>query len=68
MKALTKYLKKGADFSFHAQDEVGQAARSRLIHAALEKCVLNVPDWQAAASSWASGRPFEIYIDASDEA
>eukprot|EP00969_Alexandrium_andersonii_P279445 12352026-Alexandrium_andersonii.AAC.1 len=34
----------------------------------IEKVVLTTPDWAAAARPWESGRPFEMYVDASDEA
>ena len=63
---LKKYLKKGADFNMFKDDKDAQAAREWLIHQTVEHCVLVVPDWDAASKPWISGRPFEVYIDASD--
>ena len=63
---LRKYLKKGADFSRYAEDVAAKEARVWLVNAVLEHCVLVVPDWKAAARPWATGRPFELYLDASD--
>ena len=65
---LKKYLKKGADFGMFADDKEAQRARAWLCECALDKCVLVNPDWGAAAKPWMSGRPFEVYIDASDMA
>ena len=47
----------------YKNDKEAQAAREWLIQQTLEHCVLVVPDWDAAAKPWVSGRPFEVYID-----
>ena len=63
---LRKYLKKGANFAEYATDWAAQNARKRLIEVVLDKCVLIQPDWKAAADPFKSGRPLEIFEDASD--
>ena len=66
-KPLRAYLKKEADFKTYGTDQTAQAARAWLIEVTLESCVLVVPDWEAAAKPWQSGRPFEAFLDAADE-
>ena len=39
-----------------------------LIDNTLDRVVLTAPDFKAAGEPWNSGRPFEAYLDASDEA
>ena len=67
VKPLRAYAKSGADFKLFASDEAAQKARAWLITTLVEKVVLHTPDWTAAARPWESGRPFEMYVDASDE-
>ena len=66
-KPLRLYLKKGAEFKNFAQDKATQTARRWLIDQVLDHCVLVVLDWMAASKPWSSGRPLELFIDASDE-
>ena len=61
------YLKKDADFAKYASDTEAQEARRWIIDRVLTECVLVTPDWEAAARPWDSGRPFEAFLDASDE-
>ena len=65
-KPLRAYLKKGSDFTMFEKDTEAQRARTWLMNQTLEHCILVVPDWNAAAEPWLSGRPFEGYGDASD--
>ena len=37
-----------------------------MIEQTIDKVVLVHPDFEAASRPWQSGRPFEVYIDASD--
>ena len=67
-KPLREYLKKGADFSKFADDVDAQKARQWLVEQQVQHVILVQPDWQAAATPWWSGRPFEAFLDASDEA
>ena len=67
-KPLRKYAKEGADFTAYAADAEAQASRTWLIETLLEQVVLVTPDWEAAARPYESGRPFELYLDASDVA
>ena len=67
-KPLRAYQKKNADFSLYANDTAAQHAREWLISRVLDRCVLVIPDWEAASKPWESGRPFEAFLDASDEA
>ena len=61
-KPFWLYLKKGADFKGGwPTDEVAHAARAWLINATLTNCIL------AVSRPWQSGRPSEVYSDASDE-
>ena len=39
-----------------------------MISQTLDKAVLVQPDWEAAAQPWRSGRPFLLFIDASNVA
>ena len=66
-KPLRAYQKKGANFADFAEDKVAQEARLWLKSIILENCVLVLPDFVAASRPWHSGRPFEAFLDASDE-
>ena len=67
---LREFLKKGADFAHYSDGsdlaKKAQAARAWLLDCTLQHCILEVPDWEAAAYPWSSGRPFELFLDASD--
>ena len=52
----------------YADDRDAQGARRWVTPYTIENCVLVYPDWEAASRPWVSGRPFEVYIDASDYA
>ena len=65
---LRKYTKKGAEFKDYDTDTVAQASREWLIAMTIDKVVLVVPDWEAAARPWETCLPFELYLDASDVA
>ena len=67
VKPLRHYAKKEFVFQDYANDKAAQAARKWLIDLILDKCVIVNPDWEAAARPWKSGRPFEAFLDASDE-
>ena len=67
VKPLRHYAKKEAVFQDYANDKPAQAARKWLIDLIIDKCVIVNPDWEAAARPWQSGRPFEAFLDASDE-
>ena len=67
VKPLRAYQKKGANFADFAEDKVAQEARLWLKSIILENCVLVLPDFVAASRPWHSGRPFEAFLDASDE-
>ena len=65
-KPLRAYVKKGADVGQFAADIPGQQARKWLIEQTIDKVILVHPDFEAASRPWQSGRPFEVYIEASD--
>ena len=67
VKPLRHYAKKEAVFQDYANDKPAQAARKWLIDLIIDKCVIVNPDWEAAARPWQSGRPFEAFLDASDD-
>ena len=66
-KPVRQYLQKGADFTVYADDHEAHDAREWIIQWTLEKCILLIPDWDAAAYPLESGRPFEAFLEASDE-
>ena len=61
-KALRACTTKGADFSKWKDDAEAVAARERLVSQTIERVVLAEP----AARPWESGKPFELFFDASD--
>ena len=63
---LRPYLKKGARFDDFPKDARARAAKNRLTKLVIDQCVLTSPDFEAAANPEVSGRPFEIFSDASD--
>lgn len=63
---LRKYLKKGALFSEYLNDPEAMAAKRRLTELVVDKCVIVNPDFTAAADPFGSGRPFELFSDASE--
>jgi len=68
VKPLRVYAKKETDFQAVWPTHVeGHKARDWLNATLIEKVVLAMPDWHAAAHPWKSGRPFECFYDASDE-
>ena len=62
---LRPFTKKGAKFNDYLGSAASQKAFSDLRDAVAEDAMLHVPDYEAAADA-NSGRPFELYIDASD--
>jgi hypothetical protein len=68
IKPFRQHCKKGAEFARYADDEDAHRARQWLVSNTVAKVILVSPDWEAAAHPWISGRPFEAYLDASDEA
>ena len=62
----------GSTLSCHQIEEKIEIARIVPLTTAVapvdQAVVLVVPDWNAAAYPWVSGRPFEMWVDASDEA
>ena len=62
---LRPYLKKGARFENYASDVPAQEARRKLVKMAILQCTISSPDLEAAANPAASGRPFELFVDAS---
>ena len=62
---MTPYRKKGALFSDLMKDKAAVEAVERLKRCVADKVPLVNPDYTAAGRYWETGRPFEIYIDAS---
>ena len=62
---LRPYTKKGVRFADYQKDEQAKAAFAALRQALAQDAALHVPDYAAAADP-TSGRPFELYIDASE--
>ena len=51
-KPLRACQKKNADFGLYANDAAAQDAREWLISRVLDRCVLVIPDWEAASKPW----------------
>ena len=66
-KHLRKYCKKGAKWSDYQRDKEAQKAFSQMREGLYKDAALYQFDYEAAADP-ASGRPLELYIDASDYA
>ena len=64
-RALRPYAKKGARFSDYQKDKAAQDAFQALKNGIYEDAALHSADYSAAADP-GSGRPLELYVDASD--
>ena len=63
---MSQFRKKGADFNIFLNSKECLQAFETIRKCLCEGAVLHHPDFQAASHPEESGRPFEIFIDASD--
>ena len=63
---LRPYLKEGARFDDFLKDVKAQEAKRRLTRLVIDRCPITSPGFEAAGRPEESGRPFEIFSDASD--
>ena len=63
---MKPYRKKGAKWEDYLQDKKAQDAADKLRNAVATHTPLVNPDYEAARNYVATGRPFELYVDASD--
>ena len=63
-----RYLIKAADINGLKTDEHARECFDKLISSIVDDAVLTWPDWEAAKEFTTSGRPFEIFVDASQYA
>jgi hypothetical protein len=63
---LSTLRKKTTDFSVFEKDPKYEVAFKEIRKMLLKGAVLHHPDYVAASVPWESGRPFEIFVDASD--
>ena len=66
VKPLKPYRKKGAKWEDYLQDKKAQQAAEKLRNAVATYTPLVNPDYEAARDYVATGRPFKLYVDASD--
>ena len=68
MLIYDRLRKKGAKIGDYLANESAKKAFAELREAVVADALLHVPDYEAAANAVETGRPFEIYIDASEYA
>ena len=66
VEPLKVYRKKGAKWEDYLQDKKAQEAAQALRHAVATHAPLVNPDYEAARDYVKTGRPFELFVDASD--
>jgi len=63
---LSPFRKKGTDFGTFQKDAKYEFAFREIRKMLSKAAILHHPDYVAASVPWESGRPFEIFVDASD--
>ena len=66
VQPLKAYRKKGAKWEDYLNDKKAQEAAERLRHAVATEAPLTNPDYEAARDYIRTGRPFMLFVDASD--
>ena len=66
MEPLKAYRKKGAKWEDYLHDKKAQEATGNLRNAVAAQAPLTNPDYEAARDYIKTGRPFMLFVDASD--